>query len=254
MAPWRLSLRSMCLMCRPDERATLDDEVCSEEVVDVARESESSVATGNYPACESQCSSSHGGELDDSARRESVDERACWICLDNSTTPENPLASACGCRNLSVHKLCLAQWQLHKAGTEEETHCRFCHKLLPDWKSHLDTEGDEQPVMCVSHQGKSHYIFPQPGEPGLQQFRERVASILSLESPSMVCLIFDCIDPFSGSRITLKGAGAYDAALHCASVAAARRRQRRALVRSANSPVKPSNVDVPAPAALPGVQ
>jgi hypothetical protein len=83
----------------------------------------------------------------------------------------------------------------------EEKSCRFCHKELPDWKSHLDTDGDEQPVMCVSHQAKSHYIFPQPGEAGLQQFRERVASILGLDSPAMVCLIFDCIDPFSGAPL-----------------------------------------------------
>lgn len=50
-------------------------------------------------------------------------EDVCWICLDAEDT-ERPLHSPCGCPR-KVHELCLARWQLQKAGKDEEQHCRF---------------------------------------------------------------------------------------------------------------------------------
>ena len=42
----------------------------------------------------------------------------------------------CACPR-PVHAACLARWQLHSAGTPEETSCRFCQGQLPDWKGVL---------------------------------------------------------------------------------------------------------------------
>lgn len=53
----------------------------------------------------------------------------CWICFQE----DEKCLRVCRCPR-KVHKKCLAQWQLHSVGTEEEKKCRFCSQPLPDWK------------------------------------------------------------------------------------------------------------------------
>lgn len=91
---------------------------------------------------------------------EQVDEELCWVCLAGAEQGE--LAQPCKCPRL-VHPKCLARWaqeqagnrqkpaspvpespnnvapllrrwQLQSAGKSEESKCRFCGAVLPDWR------------------------------------------------------------------------------------------------------------------------
>ncbi len=87
----------------------------------------------------------------------------CWICLDDgcSTGSRQDLMSPCQCPR-KVHPKCLARWQLQQAGKAEETHCRFCHSTLADWKASLTPEtlkpevDKANPIMVVYFEGEIH--------------------------------------------------------------------------------------------------
>eukprot|EP00951_Prasinocladus_malaysianus_P005786 scaffold40777_cov39-Prasinocladus_malaysianus.AAC.2 len=92
-----------------------------------------------------------------------------------------------------------------------------------DWRaSDAIPAGSRSPTVCILHNGIKYQLEPQTGPEGLRRFRCELAAIMNLPSPDMVKLVFDCIDPFSGERMTLRGAHTYDAAIFCASVAAAK--------------------------------
>jgi len=50
-------------------------------------------------------------------------DKECWICFC-----DGDIESQCECKNLKVHKKCLAKWQLTNLGKPEEINCRFCNK------------------------------------------------------------------------------------------------------------------------------
>ena len=65
--------------------------------------------------------SSAEGSPSESLSDASTDDEApvCWICLGGELdgSKNNPLAVSCKCSKMMTHRLCLAKWQLHRAGT-----------------------------------------------------------------------------------------------------------------------------------------
>ena len=170
----------------------------------------------------------------------------------------------CACPR-PVHAACLARWQLHSAGTPEETSCRFCQGQLPDWKGvltpaevrHAGWEESEDggaaettspggetppapsassspprlhprlrhpaPTMSVTFNGVVHHIVVRGGPNGYAAFVSDVRRIFHIDAGHDMQLAFDCADPVTGALVKLNGAGAYQAAVHCAAISAAKR-------------------------------
>lgn len=168
------------------------------------------------------------------------DHPICWICLD-LPRPEACLLQPCKCPRFA-HAHCLARWQLQSAGSRKETNCEFCDGMLPDWKKALTpTCGADAPaVMNVNFDGRTYSFEVKPGAEGYRRFTEAIRRAFALPEDSELNITFTCDEPTSvpvveqpppvvaglthiGSLLTLQGAGAYDAAVHCASVSAARR-------------------------------
>ncbi|EFJ46303.1 hypothetical protein VOLCADRAFT_46480, partial [Volvox carteri f. nagariensis] len=151
----------------------------------------------------------------------------CWICLDG-TKDRDPLINPCRCPR-KVHPRCLARWQLQQAGRLEETNCRFCQSNLADWKASLTPENLKpdvqrvQPIMVVYFEGQIHRIPVKQGPDGLKEFTHRIRELFRLPDDVDISLTFGCKEPLSGQHLKLEGIGAFDAAVHCASVAAAER-------------------------------
>ncbi len=166
------------------------------------------------------------------ARRRSFDSSSsddspvCWICLDLG----GELVYPCRCPRMA-HKACLARWQLQSAGTRKETHCEFCDSVLPDWKHALTgpeaPQGSSAPaIMNVNFDGKTYSFEVEPGPNGYRKFTEAIRMAFELPDDSELNITFTCDEPTLpevGSLLTLQGPGAYDAAVHCASLSAARR-------------------------------
>lgn len=156
------------------------------------------------------------------ASSSSEDAPVCWICLDS----QGPLIFPCKCPR-TAHPRCLARWQLQSAGSRKETHCEFCDLRLPDWKGTLTPQcGANAPaVMNVNFDGRTYSFEVKPGPDGYRQFTEAIRRAFNLPDDSELNITFTCDEPSTdnGSLLTLQGSGAYDAAVHCASVSAARR-------------------------------
>lgn len=155
----------------------------------------------------------------------SEDAEMCWICLDMS----GELIRPCRCPRVA-HRRCLARWQLQSAGTRKEKHCEFCDSQLPDWKEALtpkDAEAVNAPaIMNVNFDGRTYSFEVKPGPEGYAMFTEAIRRAFNLPDDSELNITFTCDEPTVpelGSLLTLQGPGAYDAAVHCASVSAARR-------------------------------
>ncbi|KAG2436705.1 hypothetical protein HXX76_006231 [Chlamydomonas incerta] len=111
--------------------------------------------------------------------------------------------------------------------------CDFCSAKLPDWKHALTPPcGSQAPaVMNVNFGGRTYSFEVQPGPEGYRRFTSAIRAAFALPEDSELNITFTCDEPNSepavssvaGSLLTLQGAGAYDAAVHCASVSAARR-------------------------------
>ncbi|KAK9831492.1 hypothetical protein WJX81_002044 [Elliptochloris bilobata] len=171
---------------------------------------------------------------------EPCSQDACWVCLGEST-PDEPLTYPCHCPR-PVHAPCLARWQLHSAGSREETRCRFCDGELPDWKPVLTPSGEEvaiaSPTMSVTFNGNVHHVTVRGGPGGYEAFIGDIRRIFGITAEHDMQLAFDCADPVSGHLVKLNGAGAYQAAVHCATISAAKRlrgwsRRRIALSQAA---------------------
>lgn len=155
---------------------------------------------------------------------EAEDLPICWICLDGPTI-DRPLMHPCRCPSY-VHASCIARWQLQSAGTRREKFCDFCNCELPDWKGVLTpTQGATAPaVMNVNFDNKTYSFHVAPGADGYRQFTEAIRRAFHLPDDSELNITFTCDEPSTaGNLLTLTGPGAYDAAVHCASVSAARR-------------------------------
>ena len=81
--------------------------------------------------------------------------------------------------------------------------------------------------MNVNFDGRTYSFEVKPGPDGYKLFTEAIRRAFSLPDDSELNITFTCDEPTTvpdaGSLLTLQGAGAYDAAVHCASVSAARR-------------------------------
>lgn len=142
----------------------------------------------------------------------------CWICLSPGT-PESPLCRACKCPRES-HSECIATWQLHSAGSDEERKCRFCDSRLPDWKASLippTATRTENACMMISCGGKCHKVTVRSGPEGRAAFIAEVRKNLGLSPDREFEVVFHCAEPVSGHSLQLKGLDAFDAAVHCAS-------------------------------------
>ncbi|KAF8073095.1 hypothetical protein HT031_000756 [Scenedesmus sp. PABB004] len=156
------------------------------------------------------------------ASSECEEEDVCFICLDGPR-PAEALVHPCSCPR-KVHAACLAKWQLNCAGKDEETRCRFCHAVLPDWRPAL-TPQQLKPaasVMSVRYRGVTYRITYTPGPDGLEHFLQTLQAIgIKVASASQVTFL--CRSPDTGEEMSLKGLKAFDAAAYCASITAAKR-------------------------------
>lgn len=113
------------------------------------------------------------------------------------------------------------------AGKDEETRCRFCNEVLPDWRPALTptTLHPKPSVMSVRYRGVTHRIQYTPGPDGLESFLQTLQSIgIKVASASQVTFL--CRSPDTGEEMALRGLRAFDAAAYCASITAAKRMQR----------------------------
>jgi len=179
----------------------------------------------------------------------SEDTPLCWICLDIG----GDLVYPCKCPR-SAHARCLARWQLQSAGTRKETHCEFCDSALPDWKGALVPVGEggaqgggtikAPAVMNVNFDGKTYSFEVEPGPSGYEKFTAAIRNAFNLPEDSELNITFTCDEPTVpelGSLLTLQGPGAYDAAVHCASLSAARRLANQS---SPRTPMRTSSLPV----------
>jgi hypothetical protein len=78
-------------------------------------------------------------------------------------------------------------------------------------------------IMNVNFNHKVHSFEVKPGPEGYAAFTSAIRCAFSLPTDSELNITFTCDDPISGLMLSLQGAGAYDAAVHCAAISAARR-------------------------------
>jgi len=81
----------------------------------------------------------------------------------------------------------------------EETRCRFCNNVLPDWRPALTPSAlrPTSSVMSVRYRGVTHRITYTPGPDGLQHFLETLQGIgIKVASASQVTFL--CRSPDTG--------------------------------------------------------
>jgi hypothetical protein len=83
-----------------------------------------------------------------------------------------------------------------------------------------------QPIMVVYFEGQIHRIPVKQGDDGLAEFTAKIRELFRLPEDVDISLTFGCKEPMSGQHLKLEGTGAFDAAVHCASVAAAERQHK----------------------------
>lgn len=104
----------------------------------------------------------------------SQDEACCWICLGGPEDSPEPLQRPCACPARHAHASCLARWQVQQAGRDEERACRFCHAMLPDWRSAHAELPKSVPVFTVVYEGVTHSLPVHPGPEGQRQFLDAI--------------------------------------------------------------------------------
>jgi hypothetical protein len=85
--------------------------------------------------------------------------------------------------------------------------------------------------MNVNFDGKTYSFEVEPGPDGYRKFTQAIRMAFQLPGDSELNITFTCDEPTLpevGSLLTLQGPGAYDAAVHCASLSAARRLSNQA--------------------------
>jgi len=109
----------------------------------------------------------------------------------------------------------MARWQLQRAGTPEETHCRFCAAALPCWKQTWKPKSPRETVRFGVRVGGVYKVLEVPtGADGEMKFQEKLRRLLGLDAGAELSLNFRCKSP-SGGQLALEGAGAFSAAFHC---------------------------------------
>jgi hypothetical protein len=141
------------------------------------------------------------------------DSEQCWICFEDCDEKQH-----CKC-NSYVHAKCLAQWQLHQGGKQEEHFCRFCKTELPDWRFIL------RPDYADCHQVASRikYII------GNYQYESVIKQTMTKELfkqllisrhgwRQVYCITFVFTVPGETKETYLSGFDAFDAAVFCSKV------------------------------------
>lgn len=141
--------------------------------------------------------------------------------------------------------------------------CRFCNEELPDWRVCWSSLPVADPVMTVTHEGKTYQVVVRPGPEGRAAFEHTIRRIFRLSPSDSISLTFGCALPqqtsreaagiischgcdwettslvtlsviiqnlhvtfAGGSEVTLSGWESFDAAVFCASLSAGQRRLR----------------------------
>uniref|UniRef100_A0A061S133 RING-CH-type domain-containing protein n=1 Tax=Tetraselmis sp. GSL018 TaxID=582737 RepID=A0A061S133_9CHLO len=152
----------------------------------------------------------------------------CWICLEGAEEREELSKMPCSCPRYA-HLRCLARWQLHSAGTRKETHCEFCDQPLPDWRKAfpLTNPACSSAKITVSFSGVVHKVDVKPGPDGYESFERSIRQVFGLPEDAGFSIAFTCDEPAEPDiKFNLRGKGAYDAAVHCAQLTAARNMAR----------------------------
>ncbi|GFH23270.1 zygote specific ZYS1 isoform B, partial [Haematococcus lacustris] len=137
----------------------------------------------------------------------------------------------------------IASEGIRDAVMPRETQCQFCGEQLPDWRAPLTppTGATGPAIMNVNHNGLTYSFHVEPGKEvssgqesadrGYRKFTHDIRRAFNLPMDAELNITFTCDEPSTkddpiaseGSLLTLQGPGAYDAAVHCASISAARR-------------------------------
>lgn len=135
----------------------------------------------------------------------------CWICLE----PTDQVSTPCQCPR-PVHPRCLALWQAWRTGTPEETHCRFCHAQLPNWKPILappDAIQTQNPIFTISANGMTKRISIPLGDQALAHFKRSLLEQFDLPEDQHIDISFHCLLPGTEQHLTLNGWDSADAAI-----------------------------------------
>ena len=87
----------------------------------------------------------------------------------------------------------------------EETQCRFCRKVLPDWRCHLGAEESVEacPTMSVEYQGKVVFIKLRSGQRANRGAVEHlIKQLFGIPDSQELNLSFECLVPDSGVAST----------------------------------------------------
>lgn len=94
------------------------------------------------------------------------------------------------------------------------------------------------PTMSVTFNGQIHHVLVRGGPGGYEKFVQDIRDMFAITEELDMHLAFDCADPVSGQLVKLNGSGAFQAAVHCATISAAKR-----LRTHTPAPVSRSNSD-----------
>ena len=176
------------------------------------------------------------------------DEDVCWICLENHLPGRELVPMPCKCPRF-VHSKCIMRWQLQSAGSRKETNCEFCDEALPDWKDAVQDEAAAvangakvTPIMKVRFNGVTKGFPVTPGPEGKAKFKRDIHEAFDFPPGMKLNITFTCMEPTeSNQSITLTGERCFDAAVVCASVAAAKRISHAEESAAAHQSARPTN-------------
>lgn len=125
----------------------------------------------------------------------------CWVCLQDT----GDLVYPCACPR-AVHEACLAKWQLHCCGREEELCCRFCRQPLPHWRQAFQHRCapassdacDVTPLMSIQFHGQTYWLQVHTGEGSVAQFKADVKRLLGLDTEEDFDITFELQVPGEG--------------------------------------------------------
>ena len=84
----------------------------------------------------------------------------------------------------------------------KETHCEFCDRELPDWKSTLTPQcGANAPaVMNVNFDGRTYSFEVKPGPEGYRDFTQAIRRAFNLPEDSELNITFTCDEPSAAAE------------------------------------------------------
>lgn len=186
---------------------------------------------------------------------ECISEEPCYICLSNESAHDHDaLIRPCPCPR-NVHRRCLARWQLKQAGKPEETSCRFCqHTIGDDWRNVLTPlylrpyMSYMRPTLGITFNGEQYDICVELNTTTLPKFLEAVRLACKFPPEHEFDMRFVCQDPFHGGDIAFESINAFNAAVYCATIAAAKREHKLFTMSEPPPPLPPLPPPPPAPA------